>query len=96
MSDVLLLAQEAGGMTDAGLTRLGAYIGGGLMLAGGAIGAATGNGSLGAAVVSGVARQPAARGTLTGTSLIYVALVEAAYFINLAFVAVMLFSFANS
>lgn len=51
------------------------------MFAGCAIGAATGNGTIGAAVVSGIVRQPGAR---TIISPVYIALVEAAYFINLA------------
>jgi F-type H+-transporting ATPase subunit c len=94
MSTTALLAQEAAGLTDDGLVRMGAMIAGGLAIAGGAIGAAQGNGTVGAAVVSGLARQPEARGRLYGTMLIVVGLVEAAYFINLAFMAVLVFSLA--
>ncbi len=65
------------------------------MLAGGAIGAAQGNGNLGASVVEGIARQPAAAGRLNGNAMIYVGLVEAAYFINLVFMALMVFSLGN-
>jgi len=95
MSTSMVLAQVASGITDAGLIKAGAFIGGGAILAGGAIGAATGNGNIGSAVVSGVARQPAAAGRLTGNAMIWVALVEAAYFINLAFMAVIVFSLGN-
>jgi F-type H+-transporting ATPase subunit c len=73
----------------------GAFIGGGVILAGGAIGVAQGNGSLGAAVVASIARQPAAAGRLNGNAMIYVGLVEAAYFINLAFMALMVFSLGS-
>jgi F-type H+-transporting ATPase subunit c len=92
MSTTATLAQAASTITDGGLVKAGAFIGGGIILAGGAIGAAQGNGSLGAAVVNGIARQPAAAGRLNGNALIYVGLVEAAYFINLAFMALMVFS----
>lgn len=96
MATTMLVAQAAAGTTDAGLLKLGAYLAAGLMFAGGAIGAATGNGSIGAAAVSGIARQPGARGTIISNSLVYVALVEAAYFINLAFAALMIFALAGS
>jgi F-type H+-transporting ATPase subunit c len=89
----MLLAQEAT-VTDDGLVRMGAMIAGGLAIAGGAIGAATGNGSVGAATIAGVARQPEARGRLFATLLPIVGLIEAAYFINLAFMAVLVFSVA--
>jgi F-type H+-transporting ATPase subunit c len=95
MSTTMVLAQAAGTITDAGLIKAGAFIGGGVILAGGAIGAATGNGNIGAAVISGVARQPAAAGRLNGNAMIYVGLVEAAYFINLAFMALIVFSLGN-
>lgn len=96
MSTVLTLAQAAtGGTTDAGLIKAAAFIGGGLILAGGAIGAAQGNGRLGAAVVEGVARQPAAQGRLTAASIIYLGLLDGIYFINLAFMALMVFSLGN-
>lgn len=95
MLTTLFVAQGAGGMTDAGLIKLGAFGAAGLMFAGGAIGAATGNGSIGAAAVAGIVRQPGARNTIISTSLVYVALVEAAYFINLAFAALMIFLLAE-
>ena len=67
----------------------GALIGGGLLLGGGAIGAAIGDGVVGSALVEGVARQPEAQGRLF---VITVGLVEAMYFINLAFMALFVFA----
>jgi F-type H+-transporting ATPase subunit c len=72
---------------------MGALIGGGLILGGGAVGAAIGDGIAGNALISGVARQPEAQGRLFTPFFITVGLVEAMYFINLAFMA--LFVFAN-
>ncbi|KAA8965649.1 F0F1 ATP synthase subunit C [Mycobacterium sp.] len=71
----------------------GALIGGGLILGGGAVGAAIGDGIAGNALIAGVARQPEAQGRLFTPFFITVGLVEAMYFINLAFMA--LFVFAN-
>ena len=62
----------------------GALIGAGLALAGGAIGAAVGDGLAGSATIQGVARQPEAQGQLTGLMFLIIGLVEAMYFINLA------------
>ena len=76
---------------DPALIGLGAYIGGGLIMAGGAIGAGIGDGIAGNALVSGIARQPEAQGRLFTPFFITVGLVEAAYFINLAFMAVFVF-----
>lgn len=71
----------------------GALIGGGMILGGGAVGAAIGDGIAGNALISGIARQPEAQGRLFTPFFITVGLVEAMYFINLAFMA--LFVFAN-
>ncbi len=73
----------------------GAFIGGGLALGGGAIGAAVGDGLAGSATISGVARQPEARGQLFSIFFLTVGLVEAMYFINLAFMAVFVFVLAK-
>ncbi|HEU4361325.1 MAG TPA: F0F1 ATP synthase subunit C [Mycobacterium sp.] len=72
---------------------MGALIGGGLILGGGAVGAAIGDGIAGNALIAGVARQPEAQGRLFTPFFITVGLCEAMYFINLAFMA--LFIFAN-
>ena len=70
----------------------GAMIGGGLALGGGAVGAAIGDGLAGNATIAGVARQPEAQGRLTTIMFLTVGLCEAAYFINLAFTALFIFS----
>jgi F-type H+-transporting ATPase subunit c len=69
----------------------GGLIGAGLALGGGAIGAGIGDGIAGNALISGIARQPEAQGQLTGQFFLTVGLVEAAYFINLAFAALFVF-----
>jgi F-type H+-transporting ATPase subunit c len=92
---MLLLAQEAAGVTDDGLVRMGAMIAGGLALAGGAMGAAQGNGTINAAVVAGIARQPEARGRLYSTMILGVSFVESSYFINLALMAALVFGIAG-
>jgi F-type H+-transporting ATPase subunit c len=63
----------------------GALVAGGLALGGGAIGAGIGDGTAGSQFVAGVARQPEAQGRLFTPFFITVGLVEATYFINLAF-----------
>lgn len=73
----------------------GAFVGGGLALGGGAVGAAIGDGLAGSSVISGVARQPEAQGRLFSIFFITVGLVEAAYFINLAFMALFVFVLAK-
>ena len=70
----------------------GAMIGGGLALGGGAVGAAIGDGLAGSQTIAGVARQPEAQGRLFTIMFLTVGLVEAMYFINLAFTALFVFS----
>ncbi|HSZ31563.1 MAG TPA: F0F1 ATP synthase subunit C [Pseudonocardiaceae bacterium] len=90
----LLLAQPGGGPTGS-VQVAGAFIGGGLALAGGAIGAAIGDGLAGGATIQGVARQPEAQGRLFTIFFLTVGLVEAMYFINLAFMALFVFVLAK-
>jgi F-type H+-transporting ATPase subunit c len=80
--------------TATAIQLAGAFIGGGLALGGGAIGAAVGDGLAGSATISGVARQPEAQGRLFTIFFLTVGLVEAMYFINLAFMAVFVFVLA--
>jgi F-type H+-transporting ATPase subunit c len=70
----------------------GAMVGGGLALGGGAVGAAIGDGLAGSQTIAGVARQPEAQGRLQTIMFLTVGLCEAAYFINLAFTALFIFS----
>ena len=73
-------------------SRRARCIGGGLIMGGGAIGAGIGDGIAGNALISGIARQPEAQGRLFTPFFITVGLVEAAYFINLAFMALFVFA----
>lgn len=61
-------------------------------MAGGAIGAGIGDGLAGAQLVAGVARQPEAQSRLFTPFFITVSLVEATFFINVAFMALFIFA----
>lgn len=76
---------------DSAVKAAGAFVGGGLALGGGAIGAAIGDGLAGSSTISGVARQPEAQSRLFTIFFLTVGLVEAMYFINLAFMALFVF-----
>jgi F-type H+-transporting ATPase subunit c len=82
-------------ITDHAVQLAGAFVGGGLALGGGAIGAAVGDGLAGSATIAGVARQPEAQSRLFSIFLLTVGLVEAMYFINLAFMALFVFVLAK-
>ena len=56
LSALFLAPLQGGGGPTGSVSMAGAFIGGGLALGGGAIGAAIGDGLAGAATVSGVAR----------------------------------------
>lgn len=73
------------------LATAGAFIGGGLALAGGAIGAANGDALVGATTINGIARQPQTQARLYTTMFLIVGLCEAAYFISVAFMAMFVF-----
>jgi len=88
----IVLAQGGGGGVMGNVVMTGAFIGGGLALAGGAIGVGIGDGYVGGQLIAGTARQPEAYGRLFTIFLITVGLVEAAYFINLAFMALFVFA----
>lgn len=81
--------------TEQAIQLAGAFVGGGLALGGGAVGAAVGDGLAGSATISGVARQPEAQGRLFSIFFLTVGLVEAMYFINLAFMALFVFVLAS-
>src|SRR5665213_4400249 len=78
-------------MADAVKTA-GAFVGAGLALGGGAVGASVGDGLAGSQTIAGIARQPEAQGRLMTIMFLTVALCEAAYFINLVFAALFVFS----
>ena len=69
-----------------------ALLAGAITLAGGAIGAGGGDGLAGSKFIEGVARQPEAQGRLFTPFLITVGLVEATFFINVAFMALFVFA----
>ncbi len=77
------------------ISAAGAYIGGGLALGGGAIGAAVGDGIAGSQLIAGIARQPEAQSRLTTMFFIVVALCEAMYFINFAFAILLFYTLAG-
>jgi F-type H+-transporting ATPase subunit c len=82
--------------TEQAIQLAGAFVGGGLALGGGAIGAAVGDGLAGSATIAGVARQPEAQSRLFSIFFLTVGLVEAMYFINLAFMALFVFVLASN
>jgi F-type H+-transporting ATPase subunit c len=84
------MASDAANL-DSAIKTAGAFVGGGLALAGGAIGAAVGDGLAGAQTIAGVARQPESQPRLMPIFFLTVGLVEAMYFINLAFMAMFVF-----
>ena len=89
MTDLLTLAATLSG--PAATQAAGAYIGAGLMIGGGAIGAGVGDGIITGQLVAGLARQPEARGLLTTWMFIGVGLIEAYAVIALVFGLVILF-----
>ena len=81
--------------TQKAIELAGAFTGGGLALGGGAIGAAVGDGLAGSQLIAGVARQPEAQSRLQTLFFLTVGLVEAMYFINLAFAVLFVFVLAK-
>ena len=69
-----------------------ALIAGSITLAGGAIAAGIGDGLAGAKFIEGIARQPEAQARLYTPFFITVSLVEAVFFINVAFMALFVFA----
>jgi F-type H+-transporting ATPase subunit c len=82
-------------VTTKSITLAGAFVGGGLALGGGAVGAAIGDGLAGSSLIAGVARQPEAQSRLQTLFFLTVGLVEAMYFINLAFAVLFVFVLAK-
>ena len=80
---------------ESAIKTAGAFVGGGLALAGGAIGAGIGDGLAGSSYIQGVARQPEAQGRLQTIFFLTVGLVEAMYFINLVFAVLFVFVLAK-
>ncbi|MFC4942318.1 ATP synthase F0 subunit C [Pseudonocardia sp. GCM10023141] len=96
MSTTALIAQAATeGITGTDIKLLGAFIGGGVALAGGAIGASNGIGQATSATISGVARQPEAQRRLLPTMILTIGLTEAFYWINVVFLLLFVFLLAR-
>ena len=81
---------------NAAIATAGALIAAGLVLGGGAIGAAIGDGLVGNATIQGIARQPEAQARMQVTMFLIIGLVEGMYFINLALGFVFIFAVASS
>ena len=69
----------------------GALIGGGLIMAGGAIGAGIGDGIAGNALISGIARQPEAEGKIRTTLMLGLVFIETAIIYALLVVILIIF-----
>ncbi len=80
---------------NSAITTAGAWIGGGIALGGGALGASVGDGLAGSQLVAGVARQPEAQGRLFTPFFLAVGFAEGNFFISLAFAAILLFVFGT-
>ena len=86
------MAADAG--LDNAIRIAGALVGGGLALAGGAAGAAIGDGLVGSQTIAAIARQPEIESKARQYFFLTVSLVEAAYFINLVFMVVFIYVFS--
>jgi F-type H+-transporting ATPase subunit c len=92
---ITLRREMAVDVTTKSIELAGAFVGGGMALGGGAVGAAIGDGLAGSSLISGVARQPEAQSRLQTLFFLTVGLVEAMYFINLAFAVLFVFVLAK-
>jgi F-type H+-transporting ATPase subunit c len=79
---------------DQAIQLAGAMIGGGLLMGGGAVGAAIGDGLAGSQTIAAIARQPEIENKARQYFFLTVGLVEAMYFINLLFMVVFVYVFA--
>ena len=80
---------------DNAIRVAGALVGGGLALAGGAAGAAIGDGLVGSSMIQAIARQPEIESKARTYFFLTVGLVEAMYFINLLFMVVFVYVFSS-
>src|SRR3954454_4760433 len=85
----------AGAFVGGGLALGGGAVGAGLALVAGAAGAPIGDGLPGSSRIAGIARQPEAQSRLQTLFFLTVGLVEAMYFINLAFAVLFVFVLAK-
>jgi len=83
---------KGGGIVENAIMVAGAFIGAGLAIGLGAVGAGIGNGAVTAKAVEGIARQPEARGTILVNMLISVGLIEAVPIIAAVIAIVLLYA----
>lgn len=90
MSNVVLLAADA--VTGKQIISAAALLGGGLALAGMAVGAGVGDALVSGRTIEGVARQPEARGTLLGLTFLFIGLVDSFPVIGLVLALFIIFT----
>jgi F-type H+-transporting ATPase subunit c len=92
MSSLAVLAAASTNITSTTIIQAAAAVGGGLALAGMAIGAGIGDSLVSGRTIEGVARQPEARGTLLGLTFLFIGLVDSFPVIALVFALYLLFA----
>jgi F-type H+-transporting ATPase subunit c len=90
MSTVLLAAAST--ITGTNIIQAAALVGGGLALAGMAVGAGVGDALVSGRTIEGVARQPEARGTLLGLTFLFIGLVDSFPVISLVLALFIIFT----
>lgn len=91
MSDMVLLAASTA-ITGNNIIAAAALVGGGLALAGMAVGAGVGDALVSGRTIEGVARQPEARGTLLGLTFLFIGLVDSFPVISLVLALFIIFT----
>lgn len=99
MGDLVLLAAQTAAATTTTTTiasgdiiKAAALLGGGLALAGMAVGAGIGDALVSGRTIEGVARQPEARGTLLGLTFLFIGLVDSFPVIGLVLALFIIFT----
>jgi F-type H+-transporting ATPase subunit c len=90
MSEMALLAATTFNSSD--IIKAAALVGGGLALAGMAVGAGVGDALVSGRTIEGVARQPEARGTLLGLTFLFIGLVDSFPVISLVLALFIIFT----
>lgn len=91
MTQELLLAATTT-ITGTNIIQAAALVGGGLALAGMAVGAGVGDALVSGRTIEGVARQPEARGTLLGLTFLFIGLVDSFPVISLVLALFIIFT----
>ena len=89
---VMLAADAVAGVAGADIIKAAALLGGGLALAGMAVGAGIGDALVSGRTIEGVARQPEARGTLLGLTFLFIGLVDSFPVIGLVLALFIIFT----